>query len=118
MRGREPSGYRGSENEHPSEERLCTQCRRELLERRLMLPASGVQHTRGRVQKHSSGRVDLWRGDVPSTAQPALGLVKFAPPDREATHPRKCGREYRPIPQPVALGEGNRLTAALARGRK
>ena len=83
-----------------------------------MLPASGVQHTRRRVQKHRGGRVNLWLGDVPGAAQPALCLVELAHPDRDATNRPKCGREYRPISQAVALGQGDRLTAALARGRE
>src|SRR4030088_3575515 len=83
-----------------------------------MLPAGGVQHTRGRVQKHSGGRVNLWRGDVPGAAQPALCLVEFTHPDREATNPPQCGRENRPISQAVALGQGDRLTGALTRGRE
>jgi hypothetical protein len=69
-----------------------------------MLPASGVQHTRRRVQKHSGGRVNLWLGDFPGAAQPALCLVELAHPDRDATNRPKCGREYRPIFQAIPLG--------------
>ena len=51
-----------------------------------MLPASGVQHTRRRVQKRRGGWIDVWFGDVPGTAQPALCLVELAHPDRDSTN--------------------------------
>ena len=33
-----------------------------------MLPATGVQHARRHVQKHCSGRVNVWLGDLPGAA--------------------------------------------------
>ena len=82
-----------------------------------MLPASGVQHARRHVQQHRGGRVDVWLGDLPGAAQPALSLVELAHPDRPAGNRPERGREYRPIVQAITLGQGYRLTAALARGR-
>src|SRR5439155_5143519 len=72
LRSREPSGNRRSESVHTCEERLRPHCRREVLERRLMVTSRGVQHTCRRVQKHSGGWVYLWLGDFPGTAQPAI----------------------------------------------
>ena len=117
LRGREPSGDPRRERVHTREQRLRLRCRRELFERRLMLPATGVQHARRHVQKHRGGRVDVWLGDLPGAAQPALSLVELAHPDRHAANRPKRGREYRPIVQAMALGQGHRLTAALACGR-
>ena len=60
----------------------------------------------------------LWLGDLPGAAQPALSLVELAHPDRDAANRPERGREYRPIAQAIALGQGDRLTAALACGRE
>ena len=83
-----------------------------------MMPASGVQLARRHVQQHRAGRVNLWLGDLPGAAQPALPLVELARPDRpEGKRPQR-GREYRPIAQAIALGQGHRLTPPFARGRE
>ncbi len=82
-----------------------------------MLPATGVQHARRHVQKHCGGRVNVCLGDLPGAAQPALSLVELAHPDRHAANRPERGREYRPIVQAMTLGQGHRLTAALACGR-
>src|SRR5450755_5066899 len=92
-------------------------CRRESIERRLMLPATGVQHARREVQKHRGSRVNMRLGDLPGAAQPALSHFELAHPDRHAANRPKCGCEYRPIVQAITLGQGYRLTAALAGGR-
>ena len=53
---------------HPREQRLRPGCRCELLQRRLMLPASGVQLARRHVQEHRRGRVNVWLGNLPRMA--------------------------------------------------
>jgi hypothetical protein len=42
--------------------------RREFVERRLMLPATRVQHARRHVQQHCDGRVNVCLGDLPGAA--------------------------------------------------
>src|SRR6476659_9598511 len=83
-----------------------------------MLPASGVQLARHHVQQHRGGRVDLRLGDLPGTAQRALSFVELSHPDRPEGNRPKRGREYRPIPQAMAFGQGYRLTPPLARARE
>src|SRR3954467_14867304 len=80
-----------------------------------MLPASGVQLTRHHVQQHRGGRVNLWRGDLPGAAERALSFVELSHPDRPEGDRPKRGREYRPIAQAIAFGEGDRLTPPVAR---
>jgi hypothetical protein len=46
-----------------------------------------------------------------------LSLVELAHPDRHAANRPKRRREYRPIVQAMTLGQGYRLTGALACGR-
>ena len=99
------------------EERLRLRGRRKCLERRLVFSATGVQRPRCRMQEHCGGWVDDGLGDLPGAAQPALSLVELAHPDRHAGDRPKRGCEDRPIVQAVTLGQGHRLTAALACGR-
>ena len=83
-----------------------------------MLPASGVQLARHHVQQYRGGRVDLWIGDLPGAAQRALSFVELAHPDRPERNRPKRGREYRPIAQAMAFGQGHRLTSPFARARE
>ena len=69
---------------HACEWPLSLRCRREFFERRLALPATGMQHARNHVQVHRRGRINVWLGDLPGAAQPALCLVELAHPDRVA----------------------------------
>ena len=69
-----------------------------------MLPASGVQLARHRVQQHRGGRVDVWLGNPPGAVQPALSLFELSHPDRPEGKRPKRRREYRPIAQAIALG--------------
>ena len=90
--------------------------RREFLERRLMLPATCVQHARHQVQQHRGGGINVWLGDLPGAAQPALSCVELAHPDRRRGNRSQRGREYRPIVPAVTVGQGYRLKAAFACG--
>src|SRR3954453_7345374 len=83
-----------------------------------MLPASGVQLARHQVQQHRGGRVNLWLGDLPGAAQRVLSFVELSHPDRPEGNRPKRGREYRPIAQAIALGQGHRLTPPFAGARE
>ncbi len=82
-----------------------------------MLPASGVQLARHHVQQHGGGRVYSWLGDLPGAAQRALSFVELAHPDRPGGKRPKRGRDYRPIAQAIAFGQGDRLMPPFARAR-
>ena len=116
LRGREPSDDRGRESVHTCELRLRLRSRSECLERRLVLPASSVQLARHHLQQHRGGRVNLWLGDLPSTAQRALSFVELSHPDRPEGQRAQRGRQYRLIAQAVPFGQGYRLTPPFARG--
>src|SRR4051812_17361702 len=83
-----------------------------------MLPASGVQLTRHHVQQHRGCRVNVWRGDLPGSAQRALSFVELSHPDRPEGNRPKPGREYRPIAQAMAFGQSDRLAPPFARARE
>src|SRR3954447_1535327 len=83
-----------------------------------MMPASRVQHARHHVQQHRGGRVDLWLGDLPGAAKRALSFVEISDLDRPEGNRSKRGREYRPIAQAMAFGQGDRLTPPFARARE
>jgi hypothetical protein len=68
LSGREPSGDPRRECVDTCESRLRAGRRFEFLERRLMLPATGVQHARCHVQEHRSGWVKVGVGELPGPA--------------------------------------------------
>src|SRR6476661_4543692 len=81
-----------------------------------MPPATGVQLAGRHVQSQCRGGVDVWLGDLPGAAQPALPLLELARPDRPAGKRPKRGGEYRPIGQAVAFGQGYGLMPPFSRG--
>src|SRR3954447_806132 len=83
-----------------------------------MMPATGVQLAGGNVQHHCRGGVKVWLGDLPGAAQPALPLLELARPDRPAGKRPKRRREYRPLAQAVAFGQGYRLTPPFSCARE
>jgi hypothetical protein len=98
---------------HTSEQRLRSRCRRECVQRRSLLPATGVQHAVRQVQEHRGGRLNVCGADLPGAVQPAFPLVELAHPDGHAADRAQRGCEYRSIVQAIAFGQGYRLVAAV-----
>ena len=115
--GREPPGNPWCEGMYTRESRLRTRRRSEFLDCRVMLRATGMQHAGRHVQKYGGGRVNVRIGYLLRAAQPALSVVELAHPDRHAADRSKRRRQNRMILEAAELGQGHRLTAALACGR-
>ena len=80
----QPFGDHRCENVHTGEKRLRLHRRGQRLECRLMLAATGMQHTRHHVQQHRGSRVNVCLDDFPTAAEPSLSLLELAHPHRYA----------------------------------
>src|ERR1700730_6775041 len=79
-RGRKPLGDHPSEDVRTGEKRLRLHRRGQRFECRLLLAATGVQHTRNRVQQPGRIRVNIWPDDFPTAVQPTFCLLELARP--------------------------------------
>src|SRR3954468_9808822 len=80
-----------------------------------MLPATGLQHPRCRVQHHCRGRVNVSLGDLRGAAEPAVRLAELTRPGRPEGERREPGCEYRPIAQAITVGQRYGLMPPFAR---